>query len=577
MKNADIASIFYSIADILEIQKVQWKPIAYRKAARTIESLSEDIEEIYKKGGLKELMEIPGVGEALAKKIEEFIKTGKISEYEKLKKEMPAGLGDLVSIPGLGPKKAYRLFKELKIKGISDLEKAISVHKVAKLEGFGSKSEENILKALQLVKTGKERTLLGVAFPISELIVSRLKKVKGVQRIETAGSLRRRAETVGDIDILVTAEKSEPIMDVFVKMPEVIQVLAKGPTKSAVILKSGSQTIQCDVRVLEDKSFGAALQYFTGNKDHNIEMRRIAIKKGYKLNEYGVFDKKGKMIAGKNEEDVYKILGVPWMPPELRENRGEIDASVKGKLPDLVKLSDLKGDLHMHTKWSDGANSVQEMIKAAENLGHEYIVLTDHSKSERVANGMTEDRLLKYLKEVRSAAKQSKKVKVFVGSEVDITSNGELDYSDEYLKQLDFVNVSIHSRFKATKEEMTDRVLTGLSNRYVKIFCHPTGRLIHRREPYAIDIDKLFEEAAQKKIAIEIDSIPDRMDINDLYIKKAIEAGVKLAIDSDAHSIDQLRYIKYGAAMARRGWAEKKDIINTYPLKEFAKFFSFKM
>jgi DNA polymerase (family 10) len=387
--------------------------------------------------------------------------------------------------------------------------------------------------------------------------------------------LRRRAETVGDIDILVTAEDSGPIMDAFVKMPEVIQILAKGPTKSAVILRHGQHTIQSDVRVVEDKSFGAALQYFTGNKEHNIVMRRIAIKKGCKLSEYGIFDRNGKMIAGDSEEGVYKALGVPWIPPELRENRGEIEASIRGKLPDLVKLSDIRGDLHIHTLWSDGSNSIQEMIRAAEAFGYEYIAITDHSKSERVANGMDEGRLLKYIKAVRAAAKQSK-MRVFVGSEVDITANGELDYPDEYLKQLDFVAVSIHSKFKSTKDEMTERVLTGLSNKYVKAFCHPTGGLIHLREPYAIDLDKVFEEAAQRKIALEVDSLPNRLDLNDIYVKKAIEAGAKVIIDTDAHHTDQLGCMRYGVAMARRGWAEKKDVINAYPLKEFCRYFGLK-
>ena len=571
MKNADIAAIFYSIADILEIQRVQWKPIAYRKAARTIESLSEDIEEIYKKGGLKALERIPGVGERLARKIEEFIMTGKVKEYERLKEEMPAGLGDLVSIPGLGPKKAYRLFKELRIRGTKDLEKAIREHRIEKLGGFGAKSEENISKALKLVQTGQERTLLGVALPIAELIVGRLGKIKGVERIEAAGSLRRRAETVGDIDILVTAEDSGPIMDAFVEMPEVIQVLAKGPTKSAVILRHGQHTIQSDVRVIEDRSFGAALQYFTGNKEHNIALRRIAIKKWYKLSEYGVFDRKGKMIAGDTEEAVYKALSVPWIPPELRENRGEIEASMKGGLPELVELSDIRGDLQMHTTWSDGANSISEMVKAAEALGYEYIAITDHSKSERVANGMDEERLIRYIKAVRAAAKQSRKVKVLAGAEVDITANGELDYPDECLRQLDFVSVAIHSRFKSTKEEMTGRILAGLSNKYVKVFCHPTGRLIHQREPYAVDMDKVIEEAAQRGIALEIDAFPDRLDLNDVDVKKAIEGGAKIAIGTDAHHADQLMYMQYGVFMARRGWAERKDIINTYSFKELCR------
>jgi len=577
MKNADIAAIFYAMADILDMQKVQWKPNAYRKAARMIEMLQAPIENVYEKGGLKALMDIPGVGEALAKKIEQFLHTGKVDEYEKMKKEMPEGLADLVSVPGLGPKKAYRLYRELRIRNLSDLKKACRKHTVAKLEGFGQKSETNILKALELVKKGQERTLLGMALPIADEIVGRLKRVKGVVRIEAAGSLRRRAETVGDIDILVTAKDPEPIMDMFTSMPEVEDVLTRGPTKSAIMFRSGRHYIQTDVRVVDDRSFGAALQYFTGNKEHNIAMRRIAISKGYKLNEYGVFDKKGRMMAGKDEKDVYKALGVPWMPPELRENQGEIDAAIRGKLPKLIELGDIRGDLHVHTNWTDGSNTIEEMADAAEKMGYEYICITDHSKSTTVANGMNEERLLEYIDEIRNVAKSRKGIKVLAGSEVDITADGELDYSDEYLKRLDIVNASIHSRFKSDKKEMTERVLTAFTNRRLKIFCHPTGRLIHQREPYEIDLERVFEEAAQRGIAIEVDSIPDRLDLNGQNVRRAIEMGVKIVIDSDAHETEGLRFMGLGVATARRGWAEKKDVINALPFKELAKFWKLKV
>jgi len=575
MKNADIAAIFYAMADILEIQKVQWKPIAYRKAARAIETLSQPIEEIYSKGGLKALMEIPGVGEALAQKIEQYILTGKIDSYERLKKEMPQGLGDLVAVPGLGPKKAYRLFEELDIRSLADLEKAAHDHRIAHLEGFGEKSEENILRSLELVKTGQRRTPLGIALPIADEIVNRLRKVKGVIRIEAAGSLRRRMETVGDLDILVSVKSSGdsgPVMDVFTSMPEVIQVLAKGPTKSMIVIKEGNTQIQADVRVVEDDSFGAALQYFTGNKEHNIEMRRIAINKGWKLSEYGIFDRNDRRIAGKTEEEVYAKLGLPWITPELRENRGEITIAMKGKLPALVELKDIRGDMHVHSDWSDGVNTIEEMVAAAKARGYEYVVLSDHSGSERIANGMDGKRLLKQMEEVAKIRKKLKGITLLHGSEVSIKADGELDFSDDMLKRLDVVSVSIHSRFRSTREEMTERVLRALDNEYVKVFNHPTGRLINERPPYEIDMDKIIERCADRKIALEINSFPSRLDINDQYAKKAIEAGVKLTISTDSHSVDHLRFVEYGVSVARRGWCEKKDVINTMTLKELINY-----
>jgi DNA polymerase (family 10) len=580
MKNADIAAIFYAMADILEIQKVQWKPIAYRKAARAIETLSEPIEDVYSKGGLKALMEISGVGEAIAKKTAEFIETGHVKEYEKLKKEMPQGLGDLVAVPGLGPKKAYRLFEELDIRSLADLEKAAHDHRIAPLEGFGKKSEENILKSLELVKTGQKRTPIGIALPIAEEIVGRLRKAKGVIKVEAAGSLRRRAETVGDLDILVSVkspEDSGPVMDKFTSMPEVVQILAKGPTKSMIVIKEGNTQIQADVRVVEEGAFGAALQYFTGNKEHNIEMRRIAISKGWKLSEYGIFDKNDKRIAGKTEEEVYAKLGLPWMTPELRENHGEIPVAMKGELPTLVELKDIRGDMHVHSDWSDGVNTIEEMVAAARKRGYEYIVLADHSYSERIAGGLDDKTLLKQIEEVKKIRRNLKGIALLHGAEVSIQSDGELDFSDEMLKRLDVVTASVHSGFKSTKTQMTERVLHALDNKHVKVFNHPTGRLINERPPYEIDMDRLIEKCADRKIALEINSFPERLDLNDQHAKKAIEAGVKLTISTDSHSVDHLRFIEYGVSVARRAWAEKKDVVNTMTLKELAKYWNLKI
>jgi DNA polymerase (family 10) len=566
--NLEIAKIFYEMADILEMQNVEWKPRAYRKAAKAIESLSVDVSEIYKREGLKGLMEIPGVGERLAGKIEEYILTGKIKEYERLKKSLPTGLETLIEIPGLGPKKAIVLFKKLNIKTIEDLKKAASEGKIARLPGFGEKSQENILKGIELFEKGQQRLLLSNAITIANEIIEELKKVKGVERIEPVGSLRRMKETIGDIDILVVAKDPAAVMDKFVSLKNVERILAKGEKKSMVILKGN---VQADVRVFERDEFGSALQYFTGNKDHNIELRKVAIKKGYKLNEYGLF-KGNKKVAGESEEEIYKILVKNYIPPELRENRGEIEAAIEGKLPKLITLKDIKGDFHVHTKYSDGDDTIEEIAKAAKSIGYEFINICDHSKSEHVAHGMEEERLLKQIEEIKQLRKKLN-FNIFAGCEVDILKNGELDYDDEVLKKLDIVTAAVHSGFKMSEKEMTERIVTALNNKYVKIFTHPTGRLINKREPYQINMEKIFEVAAKNKIALEIDAFPDRLDLTDVNVKAAKEMGIKITIGTDAHSVSQLHYMLLGVAVARRGWAEKEDIINTWEIEKIKEYF----
>jgi len=566
--NLEIARIFYEMADILEMQNVEWKPRAYRKAAKSIESLPIDVSEIYKKEGFEGLMKIPGVGERLAKKIEEYILTGKIREYEKLKKSLPRGLETLIEIPGLGPKKAVLLFKKLNIRTIEDLKKAANEGKIAKLPGFGEKSQENILKGIELFERGQQRLLLSNAITIANEIIEELKKVKGIEDIEPVGSLRRMKETVGDIDILVVAKNPSAVMDKFVSLKNVERVLAKGEKKSMVILKGN---IQADVRVFERDEFGAALQYFTGSKEHNIELRKIAIKKGYKLNEYGLF-KGNKKVAGENEEEIYKILVKNYIPPELRENRGEIEAALEGKLPKLITLKDIKGDFHVHTKYSDGDDTIEEIASAAKKIGYSFINICDHSKSEHVAHGMEEERLLKQIEEIKEVRRKLK-FNVFAGCEVDILKNGELDYDDEILKKLDIVTVAVHSGFKMSEKEMTERIITALNNKYVKIFTHPSGRLINRRNPYQVNMEKIFEVAAKNKIALEIDAFPDRLDLTDINVKAAKELGIKITIGTDAHSASQLHYMSLGVAVARRGWAEKEDIINTWEIEKIKEFF----
>lgn len=561
MKNIEIALIFYKIADILEMLGIEWKPIAYRRAARVIETMSKDIETIYNKDGLKGLMQISSIGKALAKKIEEYILTDKIKEYELLKKQIPKGFEDLLYVQGIGPKKVYKLFRKLKIDNIQKLENAAKKGLIRKLEGFGDKSEQEILKSIEIFKKGQERMLLGKALPIAREIESSLEKLKEVKKVVIAGSVRRMKETIKDIDILVISSNPKKVVNTFTTMPNVERVLAKGETKSSIVLKQG---INSDLRVLEEKSFGAGLNYFTGSKDHNVELRRIAITKGLKLSEYGLFNaKNGRYVCGRTEQDVYKKLGLSYVAPELRENLGEIQAAKKSKLPKLIDYDSLKGDLHMHTKWSDGANTTEEMIKACINLDYKYIAITDHSKSEYIANGLDEKRLLKHCQEIDELQKKYPQIRVLKGAEVDILSDGKLDYSDKILKKLDIVIASIHSRFKSQKEEMTKRIIKALENKYVNIFSHPTGRLINEREPYEVDIEKLFETARENNVFLEINSFPSRLDLKDINIKLALEHEVKFAINSDSHSTEHLKYIELGIAQARRGWLESKDILNT--------------
>ncbi len=566
MKNLLIADIFYEIADLLDILGIQWKPNAFRKAARSISSLTEDVEFIYKSKGIDGLKEISGVGEGIAKKIAEFLDDGKVSELEKLKKQIPSGVYELIKIPGLGPKKAYKLFKDLKIKSVDELESAARSNRLMDLEGFGEKSQADIISSIELYKKGQQRFLLWNALVIARDIVNKLKSLKEVKNIEIGGSIKRMQETVKDIDILVVSSNPVKVMNSFASFDNVDKIVVKGNTKSSVVLREG---INCDLRVVPEKSFGGAVQYFTGNKDHNVVMRKLAIKKGFKLSEYGLFNSKtNKYVCGRSEKEIYSKLGVPYFPPEMRNNNGEFQLK---KVPNLINYSDIKGDLHMHTVWSDGADSTEDMIKKAVEFGYEYIAFTDHSKFQHVANGLDEKRLVKRLEELDELQKKYSEIRIFKGSEVDILSNGKLDYSNNVLKNLDWVVVSVHSGFKMPKDEMTERIVRALSNTFVNVFAHPTGRRINRREPYDFDVDKVFQTAKDNGVFLEINSSPSRLDLNDVLIRKALENKQKLIIDTDSHSIDHLQFMELGIAQARRAWATKDDIINTLPLKKFEK------
>ena len=565
--NKEISKILYEIGEYLGIKGIQFKPRAYEKAGYSVENLEEEVSEIYKKGGLKAVEDIPGVGVSIAKKIEELIKTGHLKYYEKLKKSLPVKIGELSSIEGVGPKMIFKLYKKLKVKNINDLEKAAKIGKIAKIAGLGKKTEEKILKGIEFLRKSGNRFILGSILPQARLIEDRLRNLKEVDRAAIAGSIRRMQETIGDLDILVTSEKPEKVIDFFVSMPEIVHIYSKGNTKTMVRLKNG---MDADLRVVPDKSFGAALQYFTGDKRHNITLRILAEKKKYKLNEYGLWRGK-KLIAGRTEEEIYRALGMATPPPEIRTDSGEIQAALKNKLPKLIDYGYVKGDLQVTTDWTDGENSIEEMALVAQEIGLEYIAITDHTKSLAMTGGADEKKLLKQIAEIDRIQKKFTKIKVLKGAEVNILKDGSLDIKDKVLARLDVVGIAVHSHFNLPRSEQTKRIVKAMRNKNADILFHPTGRLIQKRGPYDVDVEEIMKAAKETGTILEIDADPYRLDLKDEYIRKAVEAGIKLAIDADAHSKNSFHYLEYGIAQARRGWAAKNDIINTRPWPEVLK------
>jgi DNA polymerase (family 10) len=558
MDTEDVVHLLNKIADLMDIKGEQFfKTRAYRMAAETLREAEEPIELLVNE---ERLQELPGIGKAIAKKITTFVDTGILPYYEELTEEIPPSLLDLLQIQGLGPKKVAVLYKKLGITTIDELQKAAKQHKLKDLDGFGVTTENNILRGIALQAKTTGRSLLHYALNQGNQYVEYLKKHDNIQNINIAGSLRRRKETIGDIDILVSSSKPDDIMDAFSKYHLVDEVMLKGKTKTSVRLKDG---IQVDLRVVEKKSFGSALQYFTGSKEHNVIVRGLALKKDMKLNEYGVFSKKtNKYLAGETEKEVYETIGIPFIPPELRENRGEIKAAQQDNLPNLITLNDIKGDLHVHSTWSDGINSIEEIVQAAEKLGYDYIGITDHSQSLKVANGVTIKNVEKKCKQIKKINKNSN-ITVLCGTECDILKDGSLDYPDETLKTFDYVGIGIHSLFKMNKNQATQRILTALDNPYVTFLAHPTCRMIGHREGFDLDLDSLFKKAVETNTFLEINAFPDRLDLNDINIKRAKEKGVQFIIGSDSHSIQHLTNMQYGVATARRGWLEKQNVLNT--------------
>lgn len=568
MNNAEIAQMLYEFAELMDLKGDVFKRNAYRKAAQSVEDLGRDVQDLVAEGNLDS---IPGVGESIAKKIKEFVGTGRSTELEKLRQEFPAGLVQLMSVPDVGPRSVIRLRQELGVNSLQELKEAALSHRIRGLKGFGERSEENILKGIALVEKQSGRMPLGHAYPIARDIAEHLRMRGHTHAVSLAGSLRRMRETVGDIDILAGSDSPDKVMDLFVAHPQVASVIARGGTKASVRLADGTQV---DLRVVPRESYGAALQYFTGSKEHNVKLRRIAIQKGYKLNEYGVFRKDDDaLVAGSDEDGIYRLLGMDPMPPEMREDRGEIEAALEHRLPNLVSMEDIKGDFHVHTSMSDGRATMREVAEEAERRGYRYIGVTDHSQSLRIAGGLSIDYLLASVEEARQLSDELG-FPVLRGAEVDILEDGSLDYPDDVLAQLDYVIGSVHSRFKMDRREMTDRVLTAMSNEEMNILGHPTGRLIGKRPGYDIDLDRVMDEAQSKGVLLELNGFPDRLDLNDLNCRRAKERGVMMCIGTDAHSLGHFDNMELAVGTARRAWLEPGDILNTYSIDRVRKVFT---
>ncbi|MFW9979565.1 MAG: DNA polymerase/3'-5' exonuclease PolX [Candidatus Thorarchaeota archaeon] len=565
-RNKEIAAVLNEIAILLEIEGTdKFKPRAYYRAVRTVGSHGEDIEVLSQQN---KLTSIPGVGKGIAEVIKDYLDNGSAKILEDLRAKIPVKVNELSSIPSVGPKKIKLFYDTLGITDIDSLEKAIQENKVAVLKGMGERTQEQILEGIRLVREGMKRTRFADAVPYVERVLGIVRGVPGVRRADVAGSFRRRRETVGDLDILVDADDSKPVMDAFVNMDDVTDIMAQGSTKSSVRLKSN---LQIDLRVVPTKSFGAGMQYFTGNIDHNVSLRSIAIKKKLRLNEYGLF-KGEKAVAGSDEEEIYQSLGLPVIPPELREGKGEIEAALAGNLPELISQSDIRGDLHSHTDQSDGVHTIEQMLDAAQAKRYSYYCVSDHTQSLTIANGMDEKRLLHRIDEIDDLNASGRwKMKILKGAEVDVLANGDLDITDDVLSQLDLVTVSIHSRMKDTKEKMTERVCHALENKFVHMLGHPTGRLINKRSEFEIDLAKVFDTAKEYKVAMELNAHPSRLDLNAANLRVAIGLGLKIAINTDAHRTEELDNMIFGVYQARRGWVTKNDVLNTFSLKELQK------
>ena len=564
--NAEIAGIFEHYATMLEITDANpFRIRAYRNAARVINALPHSMQDLLAEG--KDLTELPGIGDDLAAKIREIIATGSFAGYAALQKRLPKGLMELETVPGLGPKRIKRLYEQLGVKDLPSLVQACQTGKVAELKGFGKTSETKMLAACKLFQPGEKRCKLALAQPIASSLIAYLKRAPGVVKTAIAGSFRRCKETVGDLDIVLACKDGEKVMDHFAAYEDIVEILSKGGTRASVRLRTG---LQVDLRVVPEQSYGAALLYFTGSKAHNIALRTIAVKRGLKIIEYGVFEGSNN-IGGTTEEDIYRLLGLPYIEPELRENLGEIEAAYEHKLPALITLQDIRGDLHAHTNATDGASSLEEIARAAMARGYEYLAITDHTKQVSIAHGQDAARVLKQLKAIDALNARLKSFKLLKSAEVDILEDGSLDLPDEVLKQFDVTVCAVHSKFALSAGKQTERIIRAMDSHYFNIFAHPTGRLIGKRQGYDIDMERIMRAALERGCFLELNATPDRLDLNDIHCRMAKEMGLKLAISSDAHHDTHLSYMEFGLNQARRGWLEASDVINTRSLTELKK------
>jgi len=564
VKNLELAWILEEIGDLLELQgENPFKVRAYRRAARTIEMLPEDIEAVWRRG---ELDELEGVGKAIASKIDEWLSTGTMRFYEELRQQLPPGLRELTRVPGVGPKLAHRLYQELGIASLHQLEESCRAQRLRHVKGLGPRTEENILRGIERLRRQWERVPLGLALPVAQQLERALAALPAVQRVALAGSLRRGRETVGDVDIVASSEDPRAVMDFFVGLPGVEQVLAHGDTKASVVLKVG---LQVDLRVVKDSEFATALHHFTGSKEHNVALRELAHGMGLKISEYGVVRvADGQLLAISTEADIFAAVGLPFIPPELREDGSEIASARGGRLPKLLTMADIKGDLHVHTHWSDGLHSIEEMARAAQAKGYQYIAITDHSRSLGVARGLDPQRLEEQLAEIERLNRRLDGFRILSGCEVDILRDGTLDLPDELLARLDVVVASVHSAMQLDEAEMTERIVTAMRNPHVDIIGHPTGRILGRREPYAVDLERVITVAAETGTCLEINASPERLDLKDVHARWARERGVMLVVNTDAHSTDGLEQMAYGVTVARRAWLTAADVLNCLPWPE---------
>ncbi len=573
MENVEIARVLNQYADLLEIEGADpFRVRAYRNAARTIESLSRSIAQCLEEGQDLKKLKLPGIGKGMTEHIEEIVKTGTLGALRELREKLPASLDELLQIEGLGPKRTKLLYEKLGIGSVKELEQAIDAGKVQALPGFGEKSVAKIRRAIENSAKRTKRFKLLDADQLVRPLVEHLRRGGDIDELEVAGSYRRRMETVGDIDILIASDNANAVMERFQSYPEVARVIAAGTTRGTVILRSG---LQVDLRILPRRSYGAALHYFTGSKAHNIAVRTLGVERGLRISEYGIFRapkgkkteeagvEEGERVGGAKEEDIFRAVGMEWVPPELRENRGEIQAAQKHRLPRLIALGDIRGDLHLHSKWTDGKNSIVEMARACKERGYQYCAITDHGKAVRVAGGLTVEDFRRQRDEIERARAEVRGIAIWAGCEVDILPDGSLDLPDDVLSGLDVVVAAVHSKMDMSQRDMTRRVLKAMAHPLVDIFAHPTGRLINEREPYAIDLEQIFHAAKEHDVAVELNAQPSRLDLNDLHVFRAREIGVKIAVNTDAHSAEQLRFMQYGVDQARRGWLEKRHVVNT--------------